>query len=114
MVFFPEGSDDSTSTPGHWHPCQTISFSTPWGAYNTSFGYRSADVLINHISVHSPDLYLFKCRYHGVVCNLLEVGLLNIHLQTRPGIELTTFWSRVRLPIHSATEAQCKCGGLYS
>ena len=60
MVFFPEGSDDSTSTPGHWHPCQTISFSTPWGAYNTSFGYRSADVLTNHICVHSPDLYLFN------------------------------------------------------
>ena len=52
----------------------------------------------------APTCTYLTCRYHGAVCNLLEVSLLNTYHQTRPGIEPTTFWSQVQLPIHSATE----------
>ena len=72
-------------------------FSAQWSSLTRSLTHSFKPITCTYLT----------CRYHGAVCNLLGVGLLNTYHQTRPGIEPTTFWSRIQLPNHSATEAQC-------
>ena len=59
-------------------------------AEHLAYHNRSVDMLITHISIHQPDLYLFNVKVPLSSVQLVRGRFAQHHHQTRPGIEPMT------------------------